>query len=113
MYNYDNYDAVRERIEQRRQNAIAEAEARAVRVRGESEKIRQIDEELRGTGLRLFKAACNGEDIAPIRARNEALNKERREELKRLGYPEDYTKVRYFCSECSDSGFINGTMTIK
>ena len=102
------YNRVRELIEERRRKAINEANERNEQVRDESDEIAAIDEELTGTGLRLFKAACSGEDIAPIRKRNQELTKKRREALVKLGYPEDYTSPHYTCPDCSDSGFING-----
>ena len=102
------FSKVREMIEERRRAAVNEANLRNEKVRDESEEIRAIDEELTATGLRLFKAACAGEDIAPIRKRNEELMKNRKAALLKLGYPEDYTLPHYTCPDCSDSGFIGG-----
>ncbi len=102
------YNKVKEMLEERRRAAINEANLRNERVRDESEEIRAIDEELVATGLKLFKAACAGEDIAPIRKRNEELMKSRKAALVKLGYPEDYTLPHYTCPDCSDSGFIGG-----
>ena len=102
------YNKVREMIEERRKAAINEANRRNEKVRDESEEISAIDDELTATGLKLFKAACSGEDIAPIRKRNAELMKKRKETLVKLGYPEDYTLPHYTCPDCSDSGFING-----
>lgn len=108
MYSYENYHKVKEEIEKRRKDAIARAEARAEKVRGESEEIRAIDEQLSKTGLLIFKTACSGGDITPIKEQNKLLNARRGEILKRMGYPEDYSDVKYFCPKCSDSGYIGG-----
>ena len=108
MANYENYAKVKSRIEERRQRAIAEADARNFEVRQKSEKIAEIDRELEGTGLKVFSAACRGEDITPLKNRNLALIAERKKELKRLGLPEDYTELHYSCPKCSDTGFIDG-----
>lgn len=108
MYSYENYQKVKAEIEKRRLDAISAAESREEQLRAESEAIRKIDEELSGTGLLIFKTACAGGDIAPIKERNKALNKERRKIMKSLGYPEDYTEVKYFCKKCSDTGYIDG-----
>ena len=108
MYSYENYIKVKAEIEKRRLDAIAKSDARSELLRAESEKIAAIDEELSGTGLLLFKTACSGGDIAPIRKRNQELVKLRREIIRSLGYPEDYTDVHYSCSDCSDTGFIGG-----
>lgn len=108
MYSYENYHKVKEEIEKRRTDAIARAEARAEKVRGESDEIRAIDEQLSKTGLLIFKTACMGGDIAPIKEQNKLLNARRGEILKKMGYPEDYSDVKYFCKKCSDSGYIDG-----
>lgn len=108
MYSYENYSKVKEEIERRRLAARAEADARNRLLREKSSEIAKIDEELSGTGLLLFKTACSGGDISPIRARNQELCTRRREIIKALGYPEDYTDVHYTCPECSDTGFIGG-----
>ena len=110
MYGYDNYQKVKAEIEKRRTAAVAEADRRNLKLRIESEDIRIIDAELVKTGLKLFKAACEGSDITPIRDENLKMNKTRKELLKSLGYPEDYTEPQYTCKKCSDSGFVGNTM---
>lgn len=111
MANYENYAKVKARIEERRLKAIARADARNFEVREKSPVIAAIDRELEGTGLKIFSAACRGEDITPLKNRNVALLAERKQELIRLGLPEDYTEVQYFCKKCSDTGFIDGVKT--
>ena len=110
MYARENYAKVKNIIEQRRLSAIAKADDRNLEVAALSEDIRIIDKELRGTGLLLFKTACEGGDITPIRERNLFLGEQRRAALKKIGLPEDYTEVHYNCSECSDTGFVGGKM---
>ncbi len=105
MYTQDNYRKVTDIIEKRRLSAIADADAKNAEVEIRSEEIRKIDAELRGTGLLIFKTACAGGDIAPIRERNLALTKRRCEVLLSLGLPEDYTEPKYTCKKCSDTGF--------
>ena len=75
MYAYENFRKVKDIIEKRRTDAIAAAEARNLEVAATSDTIRIIDKELRQTGLLLFRAACRGEDINPIRERNVELCK--------------------------------------
>ncbi|MBR2930090.1 MAG: ATP-binding protein [Clostridia bacterium] len=110
MYSYQNYQKAKETIENRRQRAIAMADARDNEVRQLSETIKEIDSELTGTGLLLFKTACGGGDIEPIKRRNLELMAKRKAELVRLGLPEDYTEVHYTCKRCSDSGFVDTRM---
>lgn len=105
MYGYENYYKVKEIIERRRELAISLADARLFEVASRSEKIARIDAELKNTGLLLFKTACQGGDTTPIKERNLALQREREEELVRLGLPKDYTEPNYTCKICSDTGY--------
>jgi DNA replication protein DnaC len=111
MPNYDIYEKAKATIEARRNNAIAEADGRNEIVRAESEEIAKIDEELATTGMLIFKTACMGGDITPIKERNKELQAKRRELIVGLGYPADYTDLKYTCPDCSDTGFIDGTKT--
>lgn len=108
MSNYSLYEKARAEIDARRNSARAEADGRNEIVRAESEEIRRIDAELQGTGLLIFKTAVEGGDIAPVRERNRALQARRKEIIKSLGYPEDYTEVKYTCKRCNDTGSVDG-----
>ena len=110
MYTRENYALSKAEIEKRRLDAIATAEERNAMLAIESSEIREIDKELSGTGLLLFKTACMGGDIEAIRKRNTELNAKRRQVLVKLGYPEDYTDVHYTCKTCSDTGFVGTKM---
>lgn len=113
MYSYKNYHLVKEEIEKRRKNAEGLAMARNEELREKSPEIRLIDEELSGTGLLLFKTACAGGDIGKIRKRNQELVARRKEIIETMGFPADYTEVHHFCTECSDTGFIDGVRMCK
>ena len=110
MYTRENYIDAKAEIDARRNSARALADERSAELAIISPKIRRIDEELRGTGLELFKVACSGGDLDAVRKRNEALLEEKKRTLRELGYPEDYTDVHYTCKKCSDSGFIDTRM---
>ena len=107
MYANENYLKVKEKIENTRSRALSGAAMRDEEVRAKSELIRTIDEELQKTGPELFRAACGGLDITPIKEKNQRLQKKRAEELVRLGYPEDYTEPKFSCPLCSDTGSVN------
>lgn len=107
MYSRQNYTEALEEIRERRVNARSEAEARNLELALKYPEIKKIDDELRGTGLALFQAACRGEDITPIRERNETLMRERQAFLHGLGLPSDYTEPQYVCKKCSDTGFVD------
>ena len=108
MSNYSIYEKAKATIEARRASARAEAEGRNEIVRAESEEIARIDAELATTGMLIFKTACMGGDIAPIKERNKELQARRRQLIVGLGYPADYTDLKYTCPDCSDTGFIDG-----
>ena len=106
MSDYMIYQKAKAEIEQRRNEARMAADGRNEIVRSESEEIRSIDAELTKTGMLIFKTAVEGGDIEAVRARNRELQAKRRAVLKELGYPEDYTEVKYSCKECSDTGAV-------
>ena len=106
---YDNIAKAKELIDTRRKNALAEADRRNAEVAARSAVIKEIDKELSLTGPAIFKAACRGEGLDEIKARNIELNEARRREIVKLGLPIDYTDVHYFCPDCSDTGFIGGS----
>lgn len=108
MSNYSIYEKAKAQIEARRNNARAEADFRSEIIRAKSAEVADIDAELATTGMLIFKTACSGGDITPIKERNRSLQARRREIILSLGYPEDYTDVKYSCPVCSDSGFVDG-----
>lgn len=110
MYGKENFLKVKANIENRRSEAISRSERRNEEIRALSSKVRQIDEELSKTCLLIFKTACEGGDIEKIRKRNTELLEERKNEILRLGYPEDYTDVKYTCTVCNDTGFVDTGM---
>lgn len=112
MSNYI-YEKAKAEIEARRNGARAEADYRSELIREKSPEVAKIDAELSQTGMLIFKTACNGGDITPIKERNKALQARRRQIILSLGYPEDYTDVKYHCTDCSDSGFVDGVKMCK
>ena len=112
MAEYSVYQKAKAEVEARRATAIADAEMRNELVRSESEEIRTIDAELSRTAMLIFKTAVEGGDIEAVRERNRSLQQRRRRLLVGLGYPEDYTEVKYTCTECSDTGAV-GTRICK
>lgn len=109
MHNYENYNKVKQIIDERRSEARAKSEQRSLEVRMRSPEIARIDEELEKTGPMIFKYAVSGQDITPLKERNQALVNERRRLIASLGLPEDYTDVKYTCAVCNDTGFLENT----
>ena len=70
MYTRENYEASKNEIEARRVAAIATAEERNAELQRTSPEIREIDEQLRKTGLELFRVACSGQGLEELQAKN-------------------------------------------
>ncbi len=105
MYSYENHNKVKEQIQNSRQRALSEAKMRTEMLRLESEEFRKTDDELSATGITVFKAACKGEDIEPIKKRNLELQEKKKKLLVKMGYPADYTEPVFSCKKCSDYGY--------
>lgn len=102
-------------FEERRRFARSEAEKREKEVYAKSPELEAVDRELSATGLRLFKAGLLPEEkraaeFARLEALTFSLQAKRRELLVSLGYPEDYTKIRFECEKCGDTGYIGHKM---
>ena len=100
----------RDRQERRRFQLEQELYARCPR-------LREADAALRGTmaDLALLAAggrpvAADGPEIAAIRARNEALQRERATLMAQLGCPPDALDGAPACPKCRDSGWVEGGM---
>lgn len=109
MYTRENYQKIKEMLAARRSSAEASADMRRSELAARSPEIKEIDSQLRCVGLEIFRAACAGEDMKPIREKNLALSARRRELVRALGLPEDYDEPKYTCERCSDTGFVGET----
>jgi len=54
--------------------------------------------------------AENGENVGDIRLKNMELQEQRRAELVRAGFPENYLDDGYMCADCHDTGYIGTKM---
>ena len=78
-------------------------------------ELEKIDRVLAETGLSILKEAAKGKEgleerIAAIREGNKSLLEARGAYLESIGYPVDYTSVKYECEKCSDTGFVGVKM---
>ena len=115
MYNRENYLKIRRIYDEKNLNAKKAAEARADELHAKYPELAKIDRVLSETGLQILAESMNGregleERINALREQNAELLKARGEYLLSLGYPADYTAVRYECSDCQDTGFIGTKM---
>ena len=113
-YNSSIYKKIYDEYSQKYLVARERADVRAQEVRRAIPEIAKIDRELSLTGLEVFSASLSGGDtaskIAEIRAKNEALQAKRAELLVANGYPADYSDVKYDCTKCGDTGFVDNKM---
>lgn len=95
-------------LAEKRKNREEILERRAQRVYERAPRIRYLDGELMATMPELIKAALNENGAArieDIRVRNLELQEERRGELVRAGFPENYLDDGYMCPKCRDTGY--------
>ena len=89
-------------LEQRRRTAYARAP-----------RLAEIDTELRGTMSRIISSAlARGTDPLPairvLRDENLQLQRERVQLLASLGYPADWLEEKPACTQCGDTGYVQG-----
>ena len=114
-YNSENYRRIRGDYETKYKRAHEDADRRRAQLHEAVPGVREIDAQLGRVGLEIMSAIVKGgaataKQIGEIREKNEQLQAKRAELLSKYGYPEDYSDVRYECSVCSDSGFVDGKM---
>ena len=114
MYNAENFRSVKEEYNLKRNKAMTDAEKRKREMWALSPEIKQIDDALAKTGLKIFGIACTGADVSDkieqLRCENERMLEDRREILLMLGYPADYTDIHYECDVCKDTGYVDTKM---
>ncbi len=115
-FNRENYKKIKHEYEGK---ALRAQEAALIRKRElgmRFPEIKEVDDALSQTGLRIFEATVRykGEklesEISAIKEENSALLKARADLLEKYGIPRDYSDVKYECTECSDSGFVGINM---
>ena len=97
-------------LEVKRRHKDEEFENRLQRVYARAPYVRALDMELRRTMSELIGIALGSDNalgIEDIRLRNVELQEERRSEIVRAGFPEDYLDEKYMCPVCKDTGYID------
>ncbi len=112
-YNKENYARIRQEYADKNLRAKEAADRRAEELHQKYPELLKIDRVLAETGLNIFREAMNGpkgldERLTRLRENNEELLRAREAYLESIGYPKDYTSVKYECDICKDTGF-NGT----
>jgi len=110
-YNRENYMRIRAEYEGKNLRAKEAAKNRAEALYPSHPELKRIDLMLSQTGMSIFREATKGtagldERIAALRETNATLLEARGAYLESIGYPKDYTSVKYDCDKCSDTGFV-------
>jgi len=104
------YKEIEDAFRKKREAAEALRQIRLNEVHGASEEIRLLDLRLSQTGSRILSALQSGADakekVDEIRAENDAIRKKREKLMTQIGFPADYTGVKYDCERCADSGYV-------
>lgn len=99
--------------EDRKKEREAALERRIQSVYDRSPRLMELDNEIRASmtaviGIALSRGQNAGEAVAKVKEKNLKLQDERKAELHRLGYPEDYLDDKPACPKCRDTGY-NGS----
>ncbi len=110
-YNKKAYIQTKESFKAREDRARDDAFMRKCEVEAAIPEVREINNLLASTGaeiaIELAKGSKNIEArINALRDKNLALQTKRAELLTANGYPADYTKPKFRCDKCEDSGFV-------
>ena len=109
-YNKENYAKIRQIYQDKGRLASEAARIRCEALYAGHPELRKIDLALSETGVKILQASAMGKEglderIAALKENNMELQAARRAYLESVGYPADYTDVRYECSKCRDTGF--------
>ena len=112
-YSVEVQKKVKEAFDEKRKRAFDEAEKRKAEVYLALPEIRKIDEALSQTGLKVYSEALKRKEsvpledrIARLREENRELQSARAELLQQAGFSPDYTKPRFECAKCNDTGYV-------
>ena len=119
-YNKQNYARIRAEYEGKNLRAKQEAEARRRELHEKSGDIAAIDALITATtagildvSLKYFDRDERERRIGEIRAEVEGYRRERAQLVTSIGYPADYSDVKYECAICSDIGCLtDGRMCV-
>ncbi|MBQ2707570.1 MAG: ATP-binding protein [Clostridia bacterium] len=114
-YNKENYIRIRQEYADKNLRAKEAAEQRTRELHALYPELVKIDNVLRETGMNILRESMRGregldERIAKLRESNRELQAIRAQYLESIGYPADYTSVKYECEKCRDTGFDGAKM---
>ena len=107
------YYKIKKQIDDKRTNALAEAELRLEQIKKEVKGFAEVDQNIGKISIAACKAilAQPNEAAETSNKLNQSLIEKMNEKICLLvtaGYPRDYLSVKYDCPECEDTGLIKG-----
>ncbi|MBP3436768.1 MAG: ATP-binding protein [Clostridia bacterium] len=114
-YSREIFLSVSKVLEKRRSEALRQADLRRERLHQMDGEIAKTDAALAGTASKLCAVAFGKsenaqKEVERIKEENRALSQKRKELIRALGLPADYTAVKYTCSLCNDTGYTEKGM---
>ena len=113
-YNQENFRRIREEYQSKYLRAQEAANARREEIHAILPRVRDLDAQLSGVGLKIMQAAMQGGDyraaLEAVKAESLALEQERAALLVKNGFPADYTEPKYECKVCADTGYVDYKM---
>ncbi len=105
-----DHDKIMAEYDQRRLYAARELEERREEVTKKIPRIAEIEDEIIEGSVKRAHLALQGKSDAldDLKSANDALIAEERRILAAEGFGEDYLDMRYTCSECKDTGYVDG-----
>lgn len=97
-------------IRQRRNRAKALNDLHFEEINTKIPEIGEINSQLARTGMEILNIIKSGENVSTriqeMKDKNFQAQLMVKSLLTQYGYPEDYLKIKYTCSECADTGFV-------
>lgn len=107
----NNYLAVKEQFEKKRNAAQAKAEANKAKLRRESPEYAEVETKIATLGISLMRfmqdmGRDHSADILKIKEEMKSLRALRTEILSSLGYDDSFITPEYECDKCEDTGLV-------
>lgn len=104
------YDEIMRGYERRRETSRHNAETARRELYEAVPEYAKTEDAITDVAIKSAEAALEGDTGAVLRMKEEiaALVKRQKELLRENGYPEDHLEEKYVCSDCKDTGYIDG-----
>lgn len=114
-FNKQNYKKIRELYDKKWEKARLDADERRAELQAKIPELAKFDRAIADVGIRGVYATLGGgenaeQKIKMLEEESLALQEARASVLREHGYPADYASLRYECSVCSDTGYVDGKM---